>query len=214
MESLTVSLSQCEDTLKQQAKKTADLEAQRSAVDEKLVQHVSDGNRVNGGGEGCCCVRCWQKTCCGGGGVGVDIVPYIHLHTHHALVCSGCGVSVCVLRPCFVQLNIYFFLKNSFTHSLLVMRACPPAPRQREDVNQYAMGCETMKKSLELEKQRYRGLLEQRVVDTGEAKLAADSARAANAILQKAIKEYDVRAHVMYGHPIIPCFSPMQSVCW
>ena len=46
MESLTVSLSQCEDTLKQQAKKTADLEAQRSAVDEKLVQHVSDGNRV------------------------------------------------------------------------------------------------------------------------------------------------------------------------
>ena len=54
------------------------------------------------------------------------------------------------------------------------------------------MGCETMKKSLELEKQRYRGLLEQRVVDTGEAKLAADSARAANAILQKAIKEYDV----------------------
>lgn len=50
-----------------------------------------------------------------------------------------------------------------------------------------------MKKSLELEKQRYRGLLEQRVVDTGEAKLAADSSRAANAILQKAIKEYDVR---------------------
>ena len=46
MESLTVSLSQCEDTLKQQAKKTADLEAQRSAVDEKLVQHVSDGDRV------------------------------------------------------------------------------------------------------------------------------------------------------------------------
>lgn len=43
MESLTVSLSQCEDTLKQQAKKTADLEAQRSAVDEKLVQHVSAG---------------------------------------------------------------------------------------------------------------------------------------------------------------------------
>jgi hypothetical protein len=75
----------------------------------------------------------------------------------------------------------------------MVSRACsPPAPRQREDVNQYAMGCETMKKSLELEKQRYRGLLEQRVVDTGEAKLAADSARAANAILQKAIKEYDV----------------------
>jgi hypothetical protein len=64
MESLQVTLGQHEDTLKQQAKKTADLEAQRSAVDEKLVQHV----RAMFFFDGLCVQRdarwCATHTCC------------------------------------------------------------------------------------------------------------------------------------------------------
>ncbi len=76
------------------------------------------------------------------------------------------------------------------------------------------MGCETMKRSLELEKQRYRGLIESRVVQTGEAKTASDGARASNAILQKAIKEYDVRSAVVEAGPFAsdPHGSPMVGV--
>ncbi len=40
LSSLQVSISQCDDTLKQQNRKIADLESQRVAVDEKLAQHV------------------------------------------------------------------------------------------------------------------------------------------------------------------------------
>jgi hypothetical protein len=58
------------------------------------------------------------------------------------------------------------------------------------------MGCETVKKSLELEKQRNRGLLEKRIEGTSEARLAADDARASNAIMQKAMKVYEVSVGV------------------
>jgi peptidoglycan hydrolase CwlO-like protein len=40
LESVESKLDQCEDTIRQQQKKIADLEAQRTAVDEKLDQHV------------------------------------------------------------------------------------------------------------------------------------------------------------------------------
>ena len=175
LESLQVSISQCDDTTKQQNKKIADLEAQRAAVDEKLAQHVRD-----------CGLGSWSCP------------AFVQCSVASTPLGSDDATSVLVsVFACVFYRHVSVCLaSNRACEGLCACALCRAHGRgygQREDVNQYAMGCETMKKSLELEKQRYRGLLEKRVEVSAEEKTALDGTRAANAILQKAIKEYDVR---------------------
>lgn len=63
---------------------------------------------------------------------------------------------------------------------------------QRSDYETYSKGCETVKKTLELEKQRHRSLLERRVELQVDEKEASEGLKAATTSQQKAAKAYEV----------------------